>query len=206
MMQTITMKLFYSPNSPYARIARIGLRESGLISDVIEVVTANRQPNNPVLEFSPVGRVPVLVADDLVITETKNVYEYIFEIAANGSMSEPATRKWKEIAQEGQILGFLEGIASWVRENRRDAEQRSTFFVSVEADRASRCLAALNSDAENKGLPDIPIFRAVALSVSLALLDLHQLVPNWRDDHRKVFEWFDRQARRSSVRETAPTL
>lgn len=204
------MKLFYSPNSPYARIARIGLRESGLISDVIEVVAANRQPNNPVLEFSPVGRVPVLVANDLVITETKNVYEYIFEFAANDSandsMSEPATRKWNEIVQEGQILGFLEGIASWVRENRRNAEQRSNFLVSVEADRACRCLAALNSGAENKGLPDIPIFRAVALSVSLALMDLHQLVPNWRDDHRKLFEWFDRQARRPSVRETAPTL
>src|SRR5688500_14709720 len=52
------MILFYSQNSPYSRIARIALRESGLISIASERLAANRQPDNPVLEYSPVGRVP----------------------------------------------------------------------------------------------------------------------------------------------------
>jgi glutathione S-transferase len=64
------MKLFYTPDSPYARTARIALREYGLLASCEEIIAANRQPNNPVLEFSPVGRVPTLVADGFVITES----------------------------------------------------------------------------------------------------------------------------------------
>ena len=72
-----SIKLFYSLNSPYARIARIAARESGIIDEITEIPSKNREPDNPVLEYSPVGRVPTLVDGNLIITETKNVHRYI---------------------------------------------------------------------------------------------------------------------------------
>jgi glutathione S-transferase len=125
------MKLFYSSNSPYARIARIMARESNIFDQMEEIASMNRHPDNPVLKHSPVGRVPMLVDDDLVITEAKNVVLYIAHKSGMSERQSPGTTDWQEIQQEGQILGFVDGIACWVRENRRDAPSRSSSLIQV---------------------------------------------------------------------------
>lgn len=75
------MILFYTPNSPYARTARIALREWEMLERAEERLAANREANNPVLQFSPVGRVPTLVDGSLVITEAPSVFAYIRSFA-----------------------------------------------------------------------------------------------------------------------------
>ena len=198
------MKLYFTPNSPYARVARVALRETGLIGQVTELVATLRQPNNPVLEFSPVGRVPVLVTDDVVITEVKLIYEYLAEVSGDVGLFSTASRDWRAAAQEGLILGFLEGIVAWVRENRRDPPHRSAFLQEVEQARAGRCLSALNAASESRSLPDVPCFRGTALASALSLMDLHDCVPDWRANYQPLAKWFERQAERPSMKETAP--
>ena len=51
------LRLFGTPTSPYARIARIAVAELQLESEVELVWTATRQPNDPSLAFNPSGRV-----------------------------------------------------------------------------------------------------------------------------------------------------
>ncbi|WP_265517928.1 glutathione S-transferase family protein [Nitratireductor luteus] len=144
------MILFYTRNSPYARTARIALREWGLLEAVEERAAANREPDNPVLQFSPVGRVPTLVHADLVITEARSVFAYIKAFAGAGYAERPTPFDWATVAEEGQIVGFLEGIASWVRENRRAMEGQSDFLLNVERDRMLRCLNYLDALATNR--------------------------------------------------------
>lgn len=196
------MKLFYTPNSPYARTARIALREYGLLATTEEAVAANREPDNPVLAFNPVGRVPTLVADGLVITEAPRVFAYIRQVHGKG-VSPP---DWEAVVQEGQILGFLEGIAFWVRENRRPVEHRSASLIDVEIDRAGRCLAHLDGEARKQHLPDVTEFRGAALAAALDLMDLHGLKPAWRAEHEMLSAWLDRQAARPSLQQTVPKL
>ena len=50
------LRLFGTPTSPYARIARIAVAELQLESEVELVWTATRQPNDPSLAFNPSGR------------------------------------------------------------------------------------------------------------------------------------------------------
>lgn len=109
------MILFYTPNSPYARTARIALREWGLLAITEERLADNREAHNPVLEFSPVGRVPTLVHNGMVITEACNVFAYIKHLASAADTNFIAKADWTTVVQEGQISGFLEGIAFWVR-------------------------------------------------------------------------------------------
>jgi glutathione S-transferase len=201
------MKLFYTPNSPYARTARIALREYGLLATTEEAVAANREPDNPVLAFNPVGRVPTLVAGGLVITEAPRIFAYIRQVSGK-SMPRPETVSpdWEAVAQEGQILGFLEGIAFWVRENRRPVEHRSASLIDVEIDRAGRCLAHLNGNARRQHLPDVTEFRGAALAAALDLMDLHRLKPAWRTEHEALSAWLQRQASRSSLQQTVPKL
>jgi glutathione S-transferase len=199
------MKLFYSPGSPYARIARIALRESGLLAVTSEVLAANRRPENPVLEYSAVGRVPTLIDGDLTITEVRNVFDYLISKCGSATIQHPEHLDWPEICQEGQILGFLEGIASWVRENRRESCVRSDFLVGVEIERSKRCLAYLEGEADEKRLPDVPVFRSIALAAALGLMEFQQLNPDWHATHPALATWYDRQESRASMKDTMPT-
>lgn len=83
------MQLFYSQNSPYARIARMAVREFGLLDRVEERKAANRQPDNPVLAFSAAGRVPTLVDGDLVLTEARYVFDYLAAKGRGAAMPDP---------------------------------------------------------------------------------------------------------------------
>lgn len=198
------MQLFYSRNSPYARIARIAVRESGLADRVEERLAANRQPDNPVLAHSPVGRVPALIDGGLVITEARNVFTYLAESSGHPAMGTTDRPDWPAIMREGQIVGFVDGIAAWVRENRRPPERRSSFLLQVEADRSRRCLAWLEEQAAAGHLDPFPRFAAVALAVGLDLMRFHGFHPEWLDRYPALARWFEAQEVRPSMRQTAP--
>src|SRR4051812_43480829 len=153
------MILFYTPNSPYARTARIALREWGVLEVAEERTAANREADNPLLQFSPVGRVPTLVDAGIVITEARSVFAYIQDVAGAGNAERITQVDWSTVAEEEQIVGFLEGIAFWVRENRRAMEGRSDFLVAVERERMRRCLNYLNTLVTNRPLPAVSEFR-----------------------------------------------
>lgn len=165
----------------------------------------NRHPDNPVLGHSPVGRVPTLVDDDLVITEAKNVTHYIAQKSGMLEPQSPGTTDWQEIAQEGQILGFIDGIACWVRENRRDASSRSRFLLQVEHDRSKRCLHYLEQEAVSNQLGEFPTFRSIALAAGLGLMDFHQFHPDWKTDYPELAHWYQSKQNCASMQETMPS-
>ena len=56
------MKLLFTRNSPYARRARIAVREAGLLNEVEELDISPREENlDTLLAHSPAAKVPVLV-------------------------------------------------------------------------------------------------------------------------------------------------
>jgi len=59
----IEMQLFYSPNSPYARKARIIIHELGLKSRVEDVVVS-LPADARLRRVNPLGKVPALILDD----------------------------------------------------------------------------------------------------------------------------------------------
>jgi glutathione S-transferase len=198
--------LFYTPNSPYARTSRIALREWNILPNVEERIAANRQADNPVLEFSPVGRVPTLIHDALTITEASRVFSYIEELASADKSTQSKDYDWSVIAEEGQLSGFLEGIAFWIREKRRAPEEQSQFLLQVEHDRMLRCLDYIEKLAQARRLPDVNKFRTAALACALDLMDYHDFHPQWRNDNHALASWFGQQIDRPSMKDTAPII
>lgn len=194
------MKLFYSQNSPYARIARIAVLESGR-SDVEMVRVETRTPDSPVLPFNPLGRVPTLVDGKLVLGEARNIWRYL---AGSGNPEQTAAGSWQVAACESVVLGFLDGIATWVREIRRDPPLRSAFLVEVERQRAVRCLAFFEQRVEDiAGQPRG--FAQAALACALDLMDYHCLVEDWEVDYRRLFLWLDSERARPAMKATKPS-
>lgn len=75
------MRLLYSAASPFARMVRIALLETGLDARVTKQEVSRAQlysGESEVLAFNPVGRVPTLELDDgTILTESKLILDYI---------------------------------------------------------------------------------------------------------------------------------
>jgi len=58
------MKLYITPGSPYARMARIVVLEKGLEKRVEIIAAQTRTTDSPYYGINPSGRVPYLIRDD----------------------------------------------------------------------------------------------------------------------------------------------
>jgi len=101
------MKLFYTPNSPYARIARVATLELNL-SDQIEMQKVTvRDPNSELLNYNPTGKVPTLAIDNgFILSETRIICVYLNQL-------NPEIKLVADISDS--FLQQLEGIASTSR-------------------------------------------------------------------------------------------
>ena len=57
------MRLFTTPNSPYGRIVRVVLIETGLDQRVATEMVTVRDPNSALLALNPTGKVPTLLTE-----------------------------------------------------------------------------------------------------------------------------------------------
>ena len=193
------MQLFYSRNSPYARIARVAAIECRLADRIEHVLVVNRDPDSPLLAFNPVGRVPTLVDGDLVIAESMDVCRYLDHVAGTTFARRPTD--WRRVSFDGMVIGFLDGIAFWVRELRR-ASARSEELIGVERRRAERCLRYFDDHVAAHGDPWT--YGAAALACSLELMTVADLRPGWRRDFGGLGLWLQDRAARPSMVATRP--
>jgi glutathione S-transferase len=72
------MRLFFGPASPYARMVRVALLETGVDGQVRQQEVTLRDPGSALLPFNPVGRVPTLELDDgTILTESLLILNYL---------------------------------------------------------------------------------------------------------------------------------
>ncbi len=202
------MKLYYSQTSPYARIARVAAIESGLASAIEYVQVRNRDPQSPLLRHSPVCRVPTLVAGSLVLAEARNICAYLDSLTGTARLFPyEGHRFWENVGFESMVIGSLDGIATWIRENRREEHERSEFILKTERARADRCLdhfeASMESATERELLQP-GIFCGIALACALAIMDLNRLIEGWAVPRPNLARWYRDYTERPSMCATSP--
>ncbi len=196
-------RLFYSAGSPYARICRMAVLESGLADRVSETETTLRDPMAAVLPHSPVGRVPaLLLPDGITLTETTLVLGWLDRLGASPRLL-PADAAG--LAAYGRVLGLLDGIAVWNRELRRPEHERSPGVIALEAGRASRVADALERDVAAGGYGRLDA-GWLALAASLGYCDRRHTVWLWREGRPALAAWQDHAAERCAFQCTMPPL
>ena len=197
------MKLFYTPNSPYARICRIIASQAGL-SDRLELVAVKlRTQDNPVIPLSPMGRIPVLVDGNLILSEARHICAYLDE-KGSGAPSVAPYSAWQAVADEAETLAFLDAVIVWSREVRREANVQSDFLKEVASLQMRRELESLNN---KRVVPagDPPLtFETLCLVAALGILDFYELMDDWRDAYTGVDDWYARYELVPAVQKTAP--
>lgn len=199
------MKLYITPGSPYARIARIVVLEKGLESRVEIVAAQTRLADSPYYGINPSGRVPYLVRDDGVgLEESALICAWLDHLDGKPAFDLPeGDEGWEARRLEAMARSMLDGLAVWGRELARPRNEQSPTLLRHEADRAARMAGLWEREIGHPlmhgALNMAQITLACALGFAARIPDLQ-----WRPGHPKLCGWFDRIAARPSFVATAP--
>lgn len=199
------MKLYITPGSPYARMARIVVLEKGLESRVETVAALTRVANSPYYGINPSGRVPYLVRDDGVgLEESALICAYLDHLDGAPAFDLPGDdQSWQGRRLEALARSMLDGLSVWSREIVRPENERSPAVVQHETDRARRMVDVWAREIDHPlmrgALNMVQITLACALGLEARLRGFR-----WRSAQPKLSEWFDPIAARPSLRATAP--
>ena len=199
------MKLYATPGSPYARMARILVIEKGLESRVEVIFAQTRSAGSPYYRINPSGRVPYLVRDDGVgLEESALICAYLDQLDGKPAFGLPAGEPgWEARRLEGLARSLMDGLAVWLRELYRPENERSPGVIRHEIDRAARLLAHWELEIAH------PYMRGELNMAQLTLacaLGLEARMPefDWRSGHARLLDWYGPLAARASFAATAP--
>src|SRR5687767_2859254 len=134
------MKLYITPGSPYARIARIVILEKGLEGRVEIIAARTRLADSPYYRINPSGRVPYLVRDDGVgLEESALICDYLDRLDGKPVFDLPAADEgWEARRLEALARSMVDGLAVWSRELARPQDERSPTTLRHEQQRSER--------------------------------------------------------------------
>ncbi len=195
------MKLYVTPGSPYARMARIVVFEKGLGGCVEIIAAQTRAADSPYYDINPSGRVPYLVRDDGVgMEESALVCAYLDHLDGKPAFQQEG---WEARRLEGVARSYLDGLSVWLRELYRPPNERSPAVIRHEMDRAARLADLWEREVAHPlmggGLNMVQLTLACALGIELRMPDL-----DWRTARPKLGAWYERIAARPSFKETEP--
>lgn len=200
------MKLYITEGSPYARIVRAVIIEKGL-EDRVEIVHARtRESDSPYYAINPSGRVPYLVRDDgVTLEESALICAYLDHLDGKPAFDPPAAgeARWRALRLEALARSLIDGVAVWIRELRRPANERSPTILRHEADRAARMAARWEQEIADPWMQGPVNLAQLTLASALAI---EERCPDfrWRDGHPRLAEWYARISARPSFARTRP--
>jgi glutathione S-transferase len=203
------MRLFYSVGSPFARLVRIALLETGLDASVTkQELTRARlySAESDVLTVNPVGRVPTLELDDgTILTESKLILDYIDALNPGPKLlPRDGSDGWRTLAEMGQALGLLEGIVTWLRALTPPEPQRAAESIARESARVNRAADALERAVAQGAYAGRLNAAQIVLGTALGLGEPRLPVWKWRERRPRLSGWYDAIAARPSFRMTEP--
>ena len=199
------MKLYHAAASPYARKARITLREANILELVEEIEVAPWTDPEGYRDITPLGKVPALVRDDgpnlfqsVVICEylaSKNSQINLYPIG-----SELRWSNLRQIAAADGVLDALVGIR--VEKLFHETEMQSKEFIQRQE---LTVLKSLDLIEENVMELEGPINAGqIAIAASLGYIDFRFSENNWRMSRPNLSKWFEAFSQRDSMKDTVP--
>jgi len=199
------MKLYITPGSPYARMARIVVLEKGLERRVEIIAAQTRVADSPYYRINPSGRVPYLVRDDGVgLEESAVICAYLDHLDGTPAFDPPpGDQGWDARRLEALARSMLDGLAVWSRELTRAQNERSASVLEHEAERARRMAELWEAQIDHPLMRGALNMAQITLACGLGM-EARNPHLHWRPRHPKLCDWFDEISARPSFAATAP--
>ena len=200
------MKLLASLTSPYARKIRIILAEKALPFEL--VVDSPWEVNTRIPTLNPLGKVPVLIADDgETFFDSPVIAGYLETLGTAPALLPPGALDAIRVRQtEALADGVTDAAVAALLESRRPDGERSEREMLRQHEKIERGLAELerrlgagpwfNGDALQLG--------DIAVAAALGYLDLRFPALDWRSRHPGLVPFASRMLERASFRNTRP--
>ncbi|HSX64489.1 MAG TPA: glutathione S-transferase family protein [Pseudoxanthomonas sp.] len=197
------MKLLYQTHSPYARKALVFAHEAGLAGriQVIHHETSPTQRNQEVFDHNPLGKVPVLLRDELTPLFDSDVICAYLDTLHDGPRLIPdeGEARWQALRMQSVAQGMADaGIAIRWETVRRPEPLR---YPPLRDGYIEKLLASY--DWLEGELDDDATLHVghIAVATALSWLEFRQL-PGFRDRSPRLAAWYDRFNTRDSMRAT----
>lgn len=188
------MKLYYAPSSPFARKIRIAAAVLGSAVDLVLTETIN--PDDPIRQKNPLGKIPTLETDDgECIFDSAVIAAWLDDQAGGGGIiPRDSKARTRALVLESLADGLADAAVLIIYESRfREPQERSAKWIAHQGEKIARALARLEqAPPALEGAPDIG---QIALACALGYLDL-RFSGEWRANHPSLVAWLDDFARK----------
>ncbi|AKE53039.1 glutathione S-transferase family protein [Kangiella geojedonensis] len=197
------MKLIYSDASPYARTARMVVRELGLGSKVQEVAYHPFDNPKELIDANPLCKVPCLIDDNgMAIFDSQIMGEYLDDYATiDKPLFADVNNSWQLKTLYSLTRGLLDTAVA-LQQDKMRGEGQSEFWQERFYSALDRGLAYLQ-----KHLASFPKqFEILSINTVALVSYLKFRHPEYTnlEGFTKLNMWFDEQQSRPSVSQTAP--
>jgi glutathione S-transferase len=201
------VQLFYSPNSPYARKARIIIHELALSSRVEDVIVS-LPADARLRSVNPLGKIPALLLDDgSVIYDSPVICEYL-DAFGNGkffpraSLFREAEGRWRALTLQALGDGLADAVVRRNQELRLAEDRRSPELILRQTAAIEAAFGVADRAAAK--FPAEPTIGEIAVACAIGYLDLRAPNDGWRDRYRQLARWLDGFSQRASALATRP--
>ena len=184
--------------SPFGRKVQIAVSVLGL-DDVKIEPTDTMDPRDTVREQNPLGKIPVLIAEDgAAYYDSRVILEYLDHRAGGGRIiPREAAPRFAALRLQALCDGILDASILTVYEGRwRAPEHHDAKWLEHQAAKVSRALAVLEAAPPAlASAPELPNVGQITLACALGYRDL-RFGGSWRTGHPRLVAWLDNFAAR----------
>ncbi|MES1154086.1 MAG: glutathione S-transferase family protein [Rhodanobacter sp.] len=201
------MKLLYQTHSPYARKVLVAAHELGLQHriEVIHHETSPTRRNDEVFALNPLGKVPVLIADDgLALFDSNVICEYLDGLHAGAKLiPQEHGARFRALRRQALAQGMADaGIAARWEAERRPAPSRWPPMLQGQLDKIAAACDFLEQELGDapraETLPDVG---DIALATALSWIAFRDVYP-FADGRPRLAAWYARFGQRPSMQAT----
>jgi glutathione S-transferase len=201
---TATMKLHWSPKSPYVRKVMICAHELGLAPrlELVRSVAAMLKPNPAIMADNPLSKIPTLILDDgRTLFDSVVICEYLDDLGRGSLFPREGGAKWQALRWHALGDGLLDLLILWRNEREREAPLRP--LLDAFELKTLACLKLLDEEADALAQAPLSIGH-VTLGCALGYLDYRFGALGWRALAPRLAAWHAELAQRPSFAATEP--
>ena len=201
----MTMKLAFSPTSPYVRKVLVCAHELGLI-DQIENEAVTVLPtlkNDEYATQNPLGKVPALTLNSgEVIYDSGVICEYLDSLSESVSLIPQDQSRWAVLTQHQLASGIKDALVLMRYETvLRPENCRWDEWLEGQKRKAYNAIRWFEQNPDSLAAP--LNFAQIGLACALSYWNFRFAELPWQDDHPKLQAWHSHFRQRASMLATA---
>jgi glutathione S-transferase len=184
-----TIKLHWSPKSPYVRKVMVCAHELQLLDrlELVRSVAAMLQPNARLMVDNPLSKIPTLVLEDgSSLFDSVVICDYLNDLAAGSLFPREGAAKWQALRWHAFGDGLLDALILW----RNERERAVPLQVLIDAFALKTRAAWVQLATEAAALAAAPFgIGHIALACALGYIDYRFDMLGWRAQAPRLAQW-----------------